>query len=203
MSKRILIGLSVIAAVAAIVVGATTAYFSDVETSSGNTFTAGTMDLKLNNGDTNVIMFTVENVKPGDQGSAEVNLKNAGDLDGFLDITFSNIVDNDPSLTEPEEQDGDNTQGVGKGELADNLHILAYIDEDNDDTYDANNGDTLVYDGLAVNINEKGLSDHSFSSGEAKPFRIEWSVGTDVGNEIQNDVAGFDITFELAQTAGQ
>ena len=49
MSKRILIGLSVIAAVAAIVVGATTAYFSDIETSTGNTFTAGSIDLKVDN----------------------------------------------------------------------------------------------------------------------------------------------------------
>lgn len=36
-----------IAAVAAVVVGATTAYFSDTETSTGNTFTAGSLDLKI------------------------------------------------------------------------------------------------------------------------------------------------------------
>lgn len=39
--------MSMIAAVAAVVVGATTAYFSDTETSTGNTFTAGSLDLKI------------------------------------------------------------------------------------------------------------------------------------------------------------
>jgi len=45
--KRIIISLSIIAAVAAIVVGATTAYFSDTETSAGNTFSAGTIDIRV------------------------------------------------------------------------------------------------------------------------------------------------------------
>ncbi len=45
--KKILISLSVVAAVAAVVVGATTAFFSDTETSTGNTFTAGSIDLKV------------------------------------------------------------------------------------------------------------------------------------------------------------
>jgi len=47
MNKKILISLSVIAAVAAIAIGGTVAYFSDTETSSGNTFTAGSIDLKI------------------------------------------------------------------------------------------------------------------------------------------------------------
>ena len=45
--KKILISLSVIAAAAAIAVGGTIAYFSDTETSTGNTFTAGSIDLKV------------------------------------------------------------------------------------------------------------------------------------------------------------
>jgi len=179
----------------------TMAYFSDVETSSGNTFTAGTLELKLNDGDENVVMFTVTNVKPGDSGSAEVKLSGAGTLDGYLDITFSGVVDNDPTLTEPEDL-VDDTVGDGQGELADNLHILAYIDENNNDEFDSGT-DELVYDGMAINIAGERLSDYAFSHDAVKYFRIEWSVDSDVGNEIQDDEAGFDIEFELAQTAGQ
>jgi predicted ribosomally synthesized peptide with SipW-like signal peptide len=47
MNKKILVSLSVIAAVAAIAIGGTVAYFSDTETSTGNTFTAGSIDLKV------------------------------------------------------------------------------------------------------------------------------------------------------------
>lgn len=45
--KRILISLSIIGVVGAIAIGATVALFSDTETSAGNIFTAGSIDLKV------------------------------------------------------------------------------------------------------------------------------------------------------------
>jgi len=45
--KKILISLAVIVVAGGIVAGATVAYFSDTETSAGNTFTAGAIDLKI------------------------------------------------------------------------------------------------------------------------------------------------------------
>ena len=45
--KKIIISLSIIAAAALIVIGGTTAFFSDTETSIGNTFTAGKFDLQI------------------------------------------------------------------------------------------------------------------------------------------------------------
>lgn len=47
MKKQIIISLSVIAAIAAVAVGGTMALFSDTETSNGNIFTAGAIDLKV------------------------------------------------------------------------------------------------------------------------------------------------------------
>lgn len=47
--KKILLSLSMIAAVAVVGVGATGAFFSDSETSTGNTFTAGAIDLGVDN----------------------------------------------------------------------------------------------------------------------------------------------------------
>ena len=47
MNKKILISLSVIAVVAVIGIGGTIAYFNDTETSTGNIFTAGSIDLKV------------------------------------------------------------------------------------------------------------------------------------------------------------
>ena len=75
--KKIIISLSMIAAVAAIAVGATTAFFSDTETSTGNTFTAGAIDLgvdntsylngALNPGTTWGLDFDIDNTEfPGD-----------------------------------------------------------------------------------------------------------------------------------------
>lgn len=47
MNKKIVMNLSVIGAVAAVVIGGTSAFFSDSETSTGNTFTAGAIDLQV------------------------------------------------------------------------------------------------------------------------------------------------------------
>jgi len=47
MTKKILISISVIGVVAALAIGATVAFFNDTETSEGNIFTAGSIDLKV------------------------------------------------------------------------------------------------------------------------------------------------------------
>lgn len=47
--KKILLSVFTVAAVAAVAVGATKAFFSDTETSTGNTFVAGALDLKVDN----------------------------------------------------------------------------------------------------------------------------------------------------------
>ena len=45
--KRILLSLSIIAVVAVVTIGATGAFYGDIETSTGNTFTAGAIDLTV------------------------------------------------------------------------------------------------------------------------------------------------------------
>ena len=111
--KKIL-GLTIAALlVMAMVGGGTWAYFSDTETSTGNTFTAGTLNL------VNVISGTgakstvteqvdglndwvvVANLAPGDSGTITWTLSNSGTLDGYLTIT-SSVVTTDNGVTEPE-----------------------------------------------------------------------------------------------------
>ena len=70
--KKILVSLSIIGVVAVIAVGSTVAYFRDVETSTGNTLSAGILDLKIKDGDESwgdgvVGTWTVSDVKPGDE----------------------------------------------------------------------------------------------------------------------------------------
>ena len=70
--KKILVSLSIIGVVAVIAVGSTVAYFRDVETSAGNTLTAGTLDLKIRDqdepyGDGVTATWKAEDVKPGNE----------------------------------------------------------------------------------------------------------------------------------------
>lgn len=204
--KKIIMLASVVAIIAGAVLGITGAYFSDTQTSVGNVFAAGTMDLKLNGGDANVVMFTVANANPGESGTGEVALNNGGSMNGYLDIIFSNLIDDDMSCNEPEKiAEGNldcNGTGAGTGELDANLDILAYLDENDNDAYNAG-VDTLVYQGKVAGIIGEKLANYVFNSSASKSFRIDWSVATTVGNEIQSDKTGFDIGFELGQVAGQ
>lgn len=96
---------------------------------------------------------------------------------------------------------GDVTDGVGKGELAQNLSLLIYIDEDDDNAYTSGT-DTLVFaTGGAESIIGEKLSNYAMAAGDNKSIRIEWSINSGVGNIIQSDIAGADIEFELLQVA--
>ena len=78
--KKILMSLMVIAVVASVAaVGASGAWFSDKETSEGNTFTAGTIDLNLWGG------WDFSDIKPcEDLGNTTVRFKNIGQNPGYL-----------------------------------------------------------------------------------------------------------------------
>ncbi|MHB8963543.1 MAG: TasA family protein, partial [Saccharofermentanales bacterium] len=55
MKSKIIMSVFLLIITVSMVVGGSFAYFSDSETSIGNTFTAGTLDLKINDGDVNVV----------------------------------------------------------------------------------------------------------------------------------------------------
>jgi len=90
--RKVLASLLVIAVVVGLVSAGTWAYFSDTETSSGNTFQAGTIDLVLD--ETQAVSMQMPNMKPGDSASGTITVTNVGTLPGSLYIT-SKYVEND------------------------------------------------------------------------------------------------------------
>ena len=75
--KKILISLMAIALVIGLVGAGTMAYFSDTETSSGNTFTAGTLNITLG---TSSWSGNLDNMKPGDTVTFTLPVNNEGSL---------------------------------------------------------------------------------------------------------------------------
>jgi len=134
MNKKILISLSVIAVVAAIAVGGTVAYFSDTETSQGNTFTAGTLDLTI---DIDGVLqpnpfsgpiFSYIDMKPGDGDEKTLSLHVTNDACGFVD--FDLVTDLDNTCTEPEGQAAiDPLCADSDGELNDEVMWVIWRDE--------------------------------------------------------------------------
>ena len=136
--------------VGVVAVGLSSAFFSDTETSQGNTFVAGQIDLGIDNhsfyngvlnpGTTWRVdydlsdnpprqFFNFGDVKPGDWGEDTISL-HVKDNEAWLcaDVTLTSNDEN--GLTEPEAEDGDDTSaGTGAGELAQNINFFWWADD--------------------------------------------------------------------------
>lgn len=143
--KKILLSLATLAFVGALVIGGTTAIFSDTEVSTGNTFTAGAIDLTVDNESyyngtfststswlqTDLtdehLFFDFRDLKPGDWGEDTISL-HVNNNDSWLcaDLTLTSNTDN--GSTEPELND-ENPYTAGAGELADNVHFIWWADD--------------------------------------------------------------------------
>lgn len=146
--KKIIFSLSIVVAVAAVVVGATTAYFSDTETSNGNTFTAGSLDLivDLNGTDENPFtqkIFNLSDMKPGDSGEQTISLRvDDNPACGFVDIDMTS--DNENTCTEPEIVDETGCVSNGLGELNDEVQFVIFSDPDCDNRFEVDRSKILT-----------------------------------------------------------
>ncbi len=102
--KRILISLMTMALVGALVAGGIYAYFSDTETSSGNTFTAGTLDLEVDDENPwTSTGVTVSNMEPGAAAvPVDITCENVGTLTGDLYLRITGVTDTGGTINEPE-----------------------------------------------------------------------------------------------------
>ena len=216
--RKILLSILLIGAVSALVAGGTISFFSDTEISTGNTFTAGTLDLQIGDDNPTSWNFTADNIMPGDSGDKETIIQNIGTIGGYLHIGFANLLDDENGYVEPEietanqneencEEEGgvwDDTAGTcdltddDSGELAENLEILIYIDEDSNDAFNLGT-DELVYQGKVRGILQGDIFNYYLGSFKSRDFRVQWNLPIAVGNAAQSDKAGFDVIFELTQ----
>ncbi len=131
----------------ALTFGATKAFFSDVETSVANVFTAGAIDLLIDNESyyngvfsevtswtkrnlTIEKFFNFDDVKPGDYGEDTISIHvDTNDAYMCADITLTS--NNDNGCTEPESLvDGTcGNPGVGEGELAMLTNFIWWADD--------------------------------------------------------------------------
>jgi len=202
--KKILTSLLTILVVGSTAVGATQAYFSDTETSTGNTFTAGSLDLNIDGGDTNVIKFTVANMRPGSQNIGTWRLRNVGSVDGYLDLHNILVTSKENGCLEPETGDSScGNPGDGEGELQD-LVSLSKLFWDNDCNGWVGTGETTVYDGKVGSIASDYDLNVPLSAGQEKCLTAQfnwWSGAED--NKGMGDSFTLDLTAELAQTTAQ
>jgi predicted ribosomally synthesized peptide with SipW-like signal peptide len=136
----------VVLAVAVAVGGATYSFFSDSETSTSNTFTAGAIDLSIgsqfsSNGNANGgpvafgldstndgrTLYTFTDLKPGDFGSGSFQLSVTSNESYACAMTTIDAVP-DNGIVDPESDAGDVTNGPQAGELQNFLQFATFAD---------------------------------------------------------------------------
>ncbi len=100
--KKILISLSIIGVVGAIAVGGTIAYFSDTETSTGNTFTAGTIDIAIDGSNPWNKNYTIGDLKPGETGYINFDITNVGKNPVNVSKNVGYFQESTGTVSEPE-----------------------------------------------------------------------------------------------------
>ena len=212
--KKIL-SLSIVALmVIGLVAGGTWAFFSDTESSTNNEFSAGTLDLTIEEGNVAVTMFSVEDKSPGESGSASADLANVGNTSGELDIAISNYTSTES--TGSTEYEDDEIGGEGVGELGGVLTIAMYIDVDESGTWTSGDiglkSDETTY---SYSAGEEDLEDAAVSAYDGDAWDavltmaaaatddlvVLWDIPTSADNTIQGDSLSFDISFVLEQAA--
>src|SRR3989344_4449633 len=138
--KKILLSLGMIVFVGGLIVGATGAFFSDTETSTGNTFAAGELDLKIDNSSygcdwnnptataptgvwgpnaanswqlsdlTSQLFFSFDDLKPGDYGEDTISMHVQNNAWACMAFDLGNTPEN--TVNEPEADALDVTDGA-------------------------------------------------------------------------------------------
>lgn len=196
LAKKILASIVAIALMASALGIGTYAAFSDIETSTGNSFTAGTLDLKINGDDINYVAFDISNMHPGSQPKSSIVLSNAGSLSGTLSITSINVTDSENDLIEPEIEAGDNTPD--QGELSSVVNLRLFVDTNKDGWISA--GENVFFN------NKVNMLPSSFDLNQVIPAGgsinivalFDWH-NTPNDNQAQSDSFTLDLAFKLDQ----
>lgn len=156
MSKsRLLLSFASVFASAALIIGATVAFFSDTETSANNLLEAGKIDLKIDNtsyyngafnqgtswsladlddgqgpsGNGAYLFFNFNDIKPSDYGEDTISL-HVEDNPCWICAEVKLTSNDDNGSTDPEKLDETPyTDGVGNGELAAKINFLWWADD--------------------------------------------------------------------------
>lgn len=204
MDTKILASLMTIGIASAGLGYGTYAYFSDTETSTGNIFTAGSIDLLLNGADSVTATIGHANFAPGDSTSGSILLKNmgsiyTGDASGHtvdLDLKVTTAVTDDLGTADPD------NGGASTGAMLDSwitvdsftyagVAVAAVGDSDGD-----GRANTLAdYEHAGV------FADKADPGATGKTLALSVTFRADAPNHLKRDVVDLSFTFYLAQAA--
>ncbi|ELZ92988.1 periplasmic copper-binding protein [Haloferax mucosum ATCC BAA-1512] len=186
-SRRTLLGGMVGVGLAAGALGTGTyALLSDTESSTDNTLSAGTLNLKIDGQNSVSETLDIGPVGSGSSGSATATLNNTGTTNGKLGFGIANVQNDEGTNPEPE------TNTTGQGELAAYVWVELGVIQ---------NGVKVPGVGPAPLSALGGLSRMTGSllrAGQNETMYIDW-MAPDLGNDAQGDEVVFDIVVDIEE----
>jgi predicted ribosomally synthesized peptide with SipW-like signal peptide len=224
--KKILISLSAIAVVATVAVAATQSFFSDQETSTGNNFTAGSLDLRFQADGVTGGFADVDgkplfgpaampfpgDMKPGDTGERTVKLW-VDNNPACGQVAIDLKEDQDNSCTGPEAIDDPDycTSPTNLGELNDAVNFEIWADPDCNNKL--GEGESVLTHGTLTGSKLYGIGELPTSVGEAACYGVAYCYGSfnldgtcngaNVNNASQTDSFKADIIINALQKRNQ
>jgi len=199
--KKIIISIASIGIVSALAIGGTIAFYQDAETSTGNVFVAGTIDLTVDssgavyNGDaldgeswdpvdlTEETFFYFDDIKPADHGWRNLSL-HVSENDSWACLLVTNKYDDENTPIDPELDAGDTiNDGDPYGELDENTEVFVWQDNDANGEYNSPGDDALTLeDGVTLDtldyvVVADSTSGTPLTNSETRQIYIAWCAG--------------------------
>lgn len=215
MKQRTLLSVLMIGLVCTLAGVGTFASFRDTETSTGNTFKTGTLDVKIRDGgypyqDDIGAVWILTDMKPGDEsGSRSFDFKNVGSISiDHMEITCDYSVTEETPQTEA---DTDPNTDLHPDRMAENFTIITLeVYEDVGPAVDLlpflddinNNGVKDLYDLKYAGVDDvTTVPDANSESYTAVDMELEFNPNA--GNDFQGDTLRLDMIFTFNQDSSQ
>jgi hypothetical protein len=151
------------------------------------------LDLVIDDG--LIVPWAINNIAPGSSGVEYVDIRNAGNIDGYLAVWIDGITDTEGE--NPESETGDTEE---PGELSEYLTLK--ISGNNIAPYTASSAFVLpvALDAFPQSVSAPvQLNDRPVSPGVTIQIQWDWAVLPQATNIIQGDRVSFNIHYVLTQ----
>jgi predicted ribosomally synthesized peptide with SipW-like signal peptide len=202
-----------ICVVAGLAVGGMHAYFSDVETSTDNVFTAGTIDLQVNDENpwaSAAVNGELTDLKPCETGEVTIILENVGSNPMDVWKLIKDVATEDGTETEPEssEAPANDIDGVIRYSMSaaktngstNDPAATATIEED--ENFTISDGSHQL-DGETSAVKEQYIYLGEMAPGDVWEITQGYHMDAYTTNWAQGDTMTFTIEFYAQQTVGE
>jgi predicted ribosomally synthesized peptide with SipW-like signal peptide len=204
--KNITRSMVMIVAVAALAIGGTVAYFSDTEVSTGNTISAGTIDISVDNENPwqSTNEYTFSNLEPSDDKNINVTLKNEGTNPAVIWKKVSVTAEADNIQSEPEcvAENGTWNQAATVGSKCTG-QTLKKDDLSTQFVYSMKIGGNVninkAWDVKVSDVNNLWIPIGKLDANTSITVDQNYYFDEMAGNEYQGDSMTFDVTFYAEQ----